>query len=126
MSSCAILVVDDEEELRELIRHVLERAGHSVACASNGLEASLVIARCQFDVVVTDMLMPDRDGLELISEIKAKHPALKIVAMSGGGQIGSDQYLSMAKGFGAHVLLRKPFAHQALLAAVERARVGPN
>ena len=126
MSSCAILVVDDEEELRELIRHVLERAGHSVACASNGREASLVIERCQFDVVVTDMLMPDRDGLELITEIKAKHPTLKIVAMSGGGQIGSDQYLSMAKGFGAHVLLRKPFAHQALLAAVDRARVGSN
>ncbi|MBC7369069.1 MAG: response regulator [Undibacterium sp.] len=124
MSSCAILVVDDEEELRDLIRHVLERAGYSVACAANGLEASLLIARCQFDVVVTDMLMPDRDGLELITEIKAKHPALKIVAMSGGGQIGSDQYLSMAKGFGAHVLLRKPFAYQALLAAVDRARAG--
>ncbi len=126
MSSCAILVVDDEEELRELIRHVLERAGHSVACASNGREASLVIERCQFDVVVTDMLMPDRDGLELITEIKAKYPGLKMVAMSGGGQIGSDQYLSMAKGFGAHVLLRKPFTHQALLAAVDRARAGSN
>ncbi len=70
--------------------------------------------------------MPDRDGLELITEIKTKHPALRIVAMSGGGRIGSDQYLSMARGFGAHVLLRKPFTHQALLEAVERARASVN
>lgn len=126
MSPCAILVVDDEEELRELMRHVLERAGHTVTCASNGCEASEVIGRCQFDVVVTDMLMPDRDGLELISEIKSKHRATKIVAISGGGQVGSDQYLTMAKGFGADVLLRKPFAYQALLSAVDRARADKN
>ena len=126
MSSCVILVVDDEEELRELIRYVLERAGHSVTCAHNGREASLVIARGQFDVVVTEILMPDRDGMELITEIAVKYPGVKMVAMSGGGQIGSDQYLSMAKGLGAHVLLRKPFTHQALIAAVDRARVELN
>lgn len=121
MSACAILVVDDEEELRELIRHVLERAGHPVSCARNGVEASRLLAIQPFTVVVTDMLMPDQDGLELITELKSKYPTVKIVAMSGGGQIGSDQYLSMAKGFGADVLLRKPFTHQTLLAAVKRA-----
>ena len=121
MSACAILVVDDEEELRELIRHVLERAGHLVSCARNGVEASRLLAIQPFTVVVTDMLMPDQDGLELITELKSKYPTVKIVAMSGGGQIGSDQYLSMAKGFGADVLLRKPFTHQTLLAAVKRA-----
>jgi CheY-like chemotaxis protein len=122
MTACAILVVDDEEELRELIRHVLERAGHAVACARDGREASSVLTTRSFDVVVTDMLMPDQDGLELITELKSKYPAVKIVAMSGGGQIGSDQYLSMAKGFGADVLLRKPFTHQTLLAAVKQSR----
>jgi CheY-like chemotaxis protein len=124
MTACAILVVDDEEELRDLIRHVLERAGHTVSGARNGLEASRLLATQAFAVVVTDMLMPDQDGLELIAELKSKYPAVKIVAMSGGGQIGSDQYLSMAKGFGADVLLRKPFTHQTLLAAVKRARSG--
>jgi len=123
MTSCSILVVEDEEDFRELIRHVLERAGHTVTCARNGCEASEVIGRCQFDVVVTDLLMPDRDGLELIAEIKIKHLATKIVAISGGGRMGSDEYLAMAKGFGADVLLRKPFAYQALLSAVERARM---
>ena len=122
MSACAILVVDDEEELRDLIRHVLERAGYTVGGARNGIEASQLLAQQAFTVVVTDMLMPDQDGLELIAELKSKYPTVKIVAMSGGGQIGSDQYLSMAKGFGADVLLRKPFTHQTLLAAVKRAR----
>lgn len=122
MSACAILVVDDEEELRDLIRHVLERAGYTVSGARNGIEASQLLAQQAFTVVVTDMLMPDQDGLELIAELKSKYPTVKIVAMSGGGQIGSDQYLSMAKGFGADVLLRKPFTHQTLLAAVKRAR----
>jgi CheY-like chemotaxis protein len=124
MSGLSILVVDDEEELRELVLHVLERAGHAVTCAGSGLEAGAALEKRKFDVVVTDMLMPDQDGLELITELKAKYPSTKIVAMSGGGQIGSDQYLSMAKGFGADVLLRKPFTHQTLLASVKRAFEG--
>ncbi len=93
-----------------------------MACAKNGREAGAIIKDRLFEVVVTDMLMPECDGLELINEIKAKQPGVKIVAISGGGQIGSDKYLTMAKGFGADVLLRKPFAYQALLAAVEQAR----
>ena len=91
-------------------------------CSQDGIAAISAFKKRSFDVVVTDMLMPERDGLELIAELKVNHPAVKIVAISGGGQIGSDEYLSMAKGFGADVLLRKPFAHQALLAAVDRAR----
>lgn len=122
MNSCSILVVDDEEELRDLLRHVLERAGHVVECSRDGIAAISAFKKRSFDVVVTDMLMPERDGLELIADLKVNHPAVKIVAISGGGQIGSDEYLAMAKGFGADVLLRKPFAHQALLAAVDRAR----
>ena len=124
MSGFTILVVDDEDELRELVLHVLERAGHTVTCARSGLDAGAILAKQTFDVVVTDMLMPDQDGLELITELKTKYPATKIVAMSGGGQIGSDQYLSMAKGFGADVLLRKPFTPQTLLVAVKRAQEG--
>ena len=125
MSTCAIIVVEDEEELRDRICDLLERAGHSVASAGNGFEASQAIAQNRFDVLVADMLMPEMDGLELIAEIKAKYPGLKIVAISGGGLIGSDEYLTMAKGFGAHVLLRKPFKYQALLEAVEQARAAP-
>ena len=126
MSSCSILLVDDEEELRDLLRHVLERAGYLVTCAKNGIDASLAITGGSFDVVVTDMLMPERDGFELIAEIKENHPTVKIVAISGGGLIGRDEHLPMARGVGADVLLRKPFAHHALLSAVDRARAGRN
>ena len=73
MSSCSILLVDDGEELRDLLRHVLERAGHLVTCAKNGIDANSAITGGSFDVVVTDMLMPERDGFELIAEIKENH-----------------------------------------------------
>jgi DNA-binding NtrC family response regulator len=126
MSSCSILLVDDEEELRDLLRHVLERAGHLVTCAKNGIDASLAITCGRFDVVVTDMLMPERDGFELIAEIKENHPTVKIVAISGGGLIGRDEYLPTAKGSGADMLLRKSLAYDTLLSAVERARAGRN
>ena len=97
-----------------------------VSCAKNGLDASLAITCRRFDVVVTDMLMPERDGFELIAEIKENHPTVKIVAISGGGLIGQDESLPTARGFGADVLLRKPFAYHALLSAVDRARAGRN
>ena len=98
MSSCSILLVDDGEELRDLLRHVLERAGHLVTCAKNGIDASLVITGGSFDVVVTDMLMPERNGFELIAEIKENYPTVKIVAISGGVLIGRDEHLPMARG----------------------------
>jgi CheY-like chemotaxis protein len=124
MTRCSILVVDDEEELRELIRLVLEAAGYSVAIACNGNEARRVFGGGRFDVVLTDLLMPECDGLELIGELVKKNTAVRIVAMSGGGHVASDQYLQMAKSFGAHVLLRKAFTHDRLLAAIEEARAG--
>ena len=126
MSSYSITLVDDGEDLRDLLRHVLERAGHLVTCAKNGIDASSVITGGSFDVVVTDMLMPERDGFELIAEIKENYPTVKVVAISGGVLIGRDEHLPMARGVGADVLLRKPFAHHALLSAVDRARAGRN
>jgi len=72
------------------------------------------------------MLMPERDGFELIAEIKENHPTVKIVAISGGGLIGRDEYLPTAKGSGADMLLRKSLAYDTLLSAVERARAGRN
>ncbi len=122
MPACSILVVDDEEELRELLRLVLEASGYAVAWASNGKEARRILARENFDVVLTDLLMPECDGLELIGELVKKRPQVAIVAMSGGGHVAGEHYLQMAKSFGAHVLLSKPFAHEGLFAAITQAR----
>jgi CheY-like chemotaxis protein len=119
MPPCSILIVDDEPGIRELLSMILESAGHSVVVAEDGMEAPKVMASRQIDVVITDLLMPERDGLEFITEIRSKHPTVKIVAMSGGGHIARDSYLRIAKNFGAHYLLEKPFSQAGVLSAID-------
>jgi CheY-like chemotaxis protein len=119
MPPCSILVVDDEPGIRELLCLMLEAAGHTVVAAEDGVQAPKVLASQPIQVVITDLLMPERDGLEFITEIRKKFPAIKIIAMSGGGHIARDSYLRIAKNFGAHVLLEKPFSQSGVLGAIE-------
>jgi len=98
---------------------MLESAGYTVAVAENGLEAPKVMAAQKIDVVITDLLMPERDGLEFITETRKAYPEVKIIAMSGGGHIARDSYLRIAKNFGAHFLLEKPFSQAGVLGAIE-------
>jgi len=119
MKSCSILVIDDEPALREILSHVLSDAGHRVVGAANGKEASKVLSSAAFDVVLTDVIMPEKDGMQVISELRKKFPEVRIVAMSGGGHVSRDQYLKIAKGLGAHAVLEKPFPNQQLLATIE-------
>ena len=119
MPPCSILVVDDEPGIRELLCLMLEAAGHNVVAAEDGIQAPKVLAAQPIQVVITDLLMPERDGLEFIAEIRKKFPSVKIIAMSGGGHIARDSYLRIAKNFGAHVLLEKPFSQSGVLGAIE-------
>jgi DNA-binding NtrC family response regulator len=119
MKSCSILVVDDEPALREILSQVLTDAGHRVVGAGNGKEASKALTTGAFDVVLTDVIMPEKDGMQVISELRKKFPEVRIIAMSGGGHVPRDQYLKIAKGLGAHAVLEKPFANQKLLDTVE-------
>jgi two-component system cell cycle response regulator CpdR len=119
MPPCSILVVDDEPGIRELLCLMLEAAGHTVVSAEDGIQAPKVLASQPVQVVITDLLMPERDGLEFITEIRKKFPTVKIIAMSGGGHIARDSYLRIAKNFGAHVLLEKPFSQSGVLGAIE-------
>jgi CheY-like chemotaxis protein len=80
---------------------MLEAAGHSVVSAEDGLQAPKVLAAQPVQIVITDLLMPERDGLEFITEVRKKYPLVKIIAMSGGGHIARDSYLRIAKNFGA-------------------------
>ena len=91
MPACSILVVDDEPLLRGFVQQMLERAGHRVASAEDGRKASEQMQQQPFDLVVTDLLMPERDGIELIDELRRQYPSVRIVAMSGGGRIGRDE-----------------------------------
>jgi two-component system, cell cycle response regulator CpdR len=119
MAACSILVVDDEPAIRDLLVIMLETSGHTVSTAEDGVQAPKIMATQAIDVVITDLLMPERDGLEFISEIRKKYPKVKIIAMSGGGHIARDSYLRIAKTFGAQFLLEKPFNQAGVLEALE-------
>jgi DNA-binding NtrC family response regulator len=119
MKSCSILLIDDEPALREILSRVLTDAGHRVVGAGNGKEASKALTTSAFDVVVTDVIMPEKDGMQVISEVRKKFPEVRIIAMSGGGHVSRDQYLKIAKGLGAHAVLEKPFANQKLLDTIQ-------
>lgn len=119
MSTNSILVVDDDVQLRQLVQLTLQSAGYKVACAPDGRVAIRAMADGSYDLVITDLLMPERDGLELIEEVRRRYSNVRIIAMSGGGRIARDSYLRIAKNFGAHLLLEKPFNQSSVLAAVE-------
>jgi CheY-like chemotaxis protein len=121
MGQPAILVVDDESELLELVELVLVGAGYRVTCAADVRAAGRALAGEKFDVIVTDLLMPDRDGLEFIGDLRRNYPAARIIAISGGGRVAGENYLKLAKGLGAHAVLEKPFHNERLLALVASA-----
>jgi CheY-like chemotaxis protein len=114
-----ILVIDDHDELRGTLRAILEGAGYEVREASNGREG---LACCQahaIDLVITDLLMPEQEGLETIQQLRTIQPIPKIIAMSGGGQTGQLDFLHVATVFGADRTLQKPMRARDLLTAVQ-------
>lgn len=116
-----IIVIDDEEDLRALLQQALERAGYDVVLAANGA-AGLALHRAHSaDLVITDIFMPDKEGIETIRELKQEFPKLRIIAMSGRGNLGKLDYLSMASELGALSVLQKPFDAKTLLESVQEA-----
>lgn len=113
-----ILLVDDEELIRFTLCEVLEAAGHAVVAVKNGAEALQRLAGGAFDIVVTDIVMPVKEGVETIAEIKASYPGLRILAISGGGRLGADGLLDRARSVGADAILRKPFNGEEFLARI--------
>ncbi len=113
-----ILIIDDDEQLREMLRRMLEYAGYDVLEACDGDEAMKALRHHEVDVVITDILMPNREGLETIMELRRGRPQLPIIAMSGGGWGGSSSYLTTANKLGAARTLAKPFTRQQILDAV--------
>ncbi len=100
-----ILIVDDEEQMRLALRRMLEKEGYSVREAENGEKAIRAHREKQADLIITDIIMPDKEGLGTIVELKSEFPDVKIFAMSGGGKKLPDQYLRMAKGLGVDRVL---------------------
>ncbi|MEO6006076.1 MAG: response regulator [Opitutus sp.] len=124
MSPLKILVADDDSYIREALRIKLTHLGHAVCSAVNGSEALQVLASSGFDVAVVDILMPEKDGFEVMGELRRRWPNVQIVAISGGGRIGAGSLLDSALGLGAHAVLAKPFSFSEL-AEVIRSLAGP-
>jgi DNA-binding response OmpR family regulator len=100
---------------------MLASGGHEVTLAANGSEGILAYRRHPPDVVITDLVMPDKEGFETIADLRREHPGARIVAMSGGGRISGSSYLATARLLGVGALLPKPFDTRTLLAAVDGA-----
>jgi DNA-binding NtrC family response regulator len=114
----SVLVVDDEVQMLQFLRKVLEGAGYQVWEALSGNEGLRQVCAQPIDVVITDILMPDLDGLEMIKMVDRNFPNIRVIAISGGSKY--MDYCSVAKMLGAHETLNKPFELQQLLDAVAR------
>jgi DNA-binding response OmpR family regulator len=115
-----ILVIDDDEITRCLIEEPLRYAGHQVLVATNGVSGMRLLNKEQPHLVITDILMPDQDGFGLIMAVRREWPAVKIIAISGGGAVGSLNLLVTASRLGADDTLTKPVRPKELLDSVNR------
>lgn len=114
----AILVIDDEELIRVQVSSALEQEGFVVHEAANGNEGLTQIELSVPDLVITDILMPDKEGIETILDLRRRYPSIRIIAISGGGRMGNKDFLRTAKHLGADRTLAKPFALGELLKLV--------
>ena len=115
-----ILIIDDDDQFRSLVRKMLEEGGYNdIEETGKGIVGMKLFREHPFDLVITDIIMPDKEGLEMITELIKDYPLIKIIAMSGGGYIGPKSYLEMAEMLGASRTLVKPFKQSDLIDAVQ-------
>lgn len=114
-----VLIVEDDADLREMLRDALEKRKFTVITAANGREAIARFRPSIIDLVVTDLLMPEEDGLMVIMKIRELKPSVKMIAISGGGKAGPGSYLLMASTLGADHVFSKPFLPSELVQKVK-------
>jgi CheY-like chemotaxis protein len=115
-----VLIVDDEAPLRDVLRRSLERGGHSVVEAGNGKAALQVLSSDPVDLVISDVHMPEMDGLEFLMQMRREHPGLPIITVTAGGSMSQDDVLTTASMLGAVAVLGKPFSPQEVLETVSQ------
>jgi CheY-like chemotaxis protein len=126
----SVLVIDDEPDVRDAVKRVLDRAGYTVRTTDSAVDALADLERTRTDVVITDIIMPKMDGVQLIESIRKVFPSVRIIAISGGGNFGisayqptaitTTAYLASAEQAGAHLGLTKPFESIDLIQAIEK------
>jgi len=116
-----IVIIDDEESIRTSLGLMFKREGFNVLTAGDGKKGMALFKENQVDLVITDIVMPEKEGLETILELKKLLPEIPIIAISGGGRLAPDGYLEAAKGMGAKYTFKKPFDPDDLLLTVYEA-----
>lgn len=114
-----ILVIDDNASVRKALTLMLESGGHNVTGAKDGAEGLSAFEASEPDLVIVDIIMPEKDGIEIIREMRRLKPEARIIAMTGGGRFTNLDYLKMARAFGASDTLAKPIDPDDLVSRVE-------
>ncbi len=114
-----ILVIDDDFYVREMLKTVLEDAGYNVLEAADGNVGIRLFNENKVHLIITDIIMPEKEGLETIQELKKTSPETKIIAMSGGAKVGPTTYLKLAQRLGANKVFQKPISITELLGSIK-------
>ena len=114
-----ILIIDDDQQFRNKLKQLLERNGYDVIAAPDGKQGLKLYRNAPTDLVITDIIMPEKEGIEVIIELRRDFPGARIIAVSGGGRIDPNEYLNMAKPLGANQTFSKPFDRKKILQAVK-------
>jgi len=114
-----ILIIDDDVKFLKMLRQMLERAGHEVVEAPNGEVGVKLFREERTELIITDIFMPEKEGIEIIRELKREFPTVKIIAISGGGRKGDFSFLEAAETLGADRSFTKPFERQEMLKAIQ-------
>ncbi len=120
MTEQTILLIEDDKQFRKFVKEVLRAEGYTVFQAEDGSQGVKMIEELDPDLIVTDLLMPHKDGVRLITETRVSHPHIPIIAMSGGSSFFSPAFLEAADTLGATHTLDKPFTDEALLVLVNK------
>jgi len=115
----SVLIIDDEANVRDVLSRFFIKRGWPVHTAGDGREGLEICRTHPVDVVITDIVMPEMEGLETIKAIRKELPAIKIIAISGGGRIEPGSYLDLARKLGAHRVFEKPFDLKNMRATIE-------
>jgi CheY-like chemotaxis protein len=121
-----ILIIDDEPQIRSMLKLMLERDGYEVAEAPDGVEGIRIYRQNPADLIITDLIMPNKDGIGVIIDLKKEFPNVKIIAMSGGGLNKPEGYLKGAKKLGAACTLTKPIDRGEMLKAIKDVLTPPS
>ena len=114
-----VLIIDDEEDIRSVLKDMLDMSGYEVNTAENGRQAKDLYDKTEYDVVITDIIMPEQDGFEVILDYRNKNQLDRIIAISGGGRTSAEDYLNIANHFGVSSIFSKPPNYKDLIAKVD-------